>query len=175
GSGSPSASEDSICSSDSAFREAMRRKGLSVVDVEPDGNCLFRSVSHQIYGDVDRHVQVRKACVDHMQKHKSRFGMFVPEDFRDYLYKIRQPGVWGDDLEIRALEEMFDRPIEIFSSDAEDLRPMKIDFEASSLDGETAPIKLSYHGQSHYNSVRDVKMKYPLQPRRYCPRPSSKS
>lgn len=58
GSGSPSASEDSICSSDSAFREAMRRKGLSVVDVEPDGNCLFRSVSHQIYGDVDRHVQV---------------------------------------------------------------------------------------------------------------------
>lgn len=40
---------------------------------------------------------------------------------------------------------------------------------APQLDGETAPIKLSYHGQSHYNSVRDVKMKYPLQPRRYCP------
>lgn len=59
GGGSPSNSEDSLCSSDSVFREAMRRKGLPVVDVEPDGNCLFRSVSHQIYGDVDRHAQVR--------------------------------------------------------------------------------------------------------------------
>ena len=45
--------------------------------------------------------QVRKACVDHMSKHVARFGVFVAEDFRDYLYRISQPGVWGDDLEIR--------------------------------------------------------------------------
>lgn len=30
-----------------------------------------------------------------------------------------------------------------------------------------APIKLSYHGQSHYNSVRDYSLRYPLHPRRY--------
>ncbi len=72
-----------------------------MVDVEPDGNCLFRSVSHQIYGDAERHYLVRKACVEHMSKHRTRFGVFVAEDFRDYLYRIRQPGVWGDDLEIR--------------------------------------------------------------------------
>lgn len=34
---------------------------------------------------------------------------------------------------IRALEELFDRPIEIYSSEAEDLRPMKIDFDASGV------------------------------------------
>lgn len=33
----------------------------------------------------------------------------------------------------RALEELFDRPIEIYSSEAEDLRPMKIDFDASEV------------------------------------------
>ncbi|CAB1106592.1 unnamed protein product [Ectocarpus sp. CCAP 1310/34] len=149
-----------------AFREAMRRTGLSVVDVEPDGNCLFRSVSHQIYGDADRHYPVRKACVEHMYRHRARFGVFVAEDFRDYLFRIRQPGVWGDDLEIRALEEMFDRPIEIYSSESEGLQPMKIDFDASGLDMGMAPIKLSYHGQSHYNSVRDFSLRYPLHPRR---------
>lgn len=47
--------------------------------------------------------KVRKACVEHMSKHKSRFGVFVAEDFREYLCRIRQPGVWGDDLEIRYL------------------------------------------------------------------------
>lgn len=86
---------------DAVFRDAMRRKGLTVVDVEPDGNCLFRSVSHQIYGDAERHFTVRRMCVDHMSKHRARFGVFVAEDFRDYLYRIRQTGVWGDDLEIR--------------------------------------------------------------------------
>eukprot|EP00752_Nemacystus_decipiens_P004577 g4177.t1 len=163
---SPTGSGDSEASADAMFRDAMRRKGLSVVDVEPDGNCLFRSVSHQIFGDVERHYPVRKACVDHMSRHRARFGVFVAEDFRDYLYRIRQPGVWGDDLEIRALEELFDRPIEIYSSEGEDLRPMKIDFDASGLDMKVSPIKLSYHGQSHYNSVRDHSLKYPLQPRR---------
>ncbi|CAN0315479.1 unnamed protein product, partial [Hapterophycus canaliculatus] len=108
-------------------------KGLTVADVEPDGNCLFRSVSHQIYGDADRHYSVRRACVEHMSKHEARFGVFVAENFRDYLYRIRQPGVWGDDLEIRALEELFDRPIEIYSSEGEHLRPMKIDFDASGV------------------------------------------
>lgn len=40
----------------------------------------------------------------------------------------------------RALEELFDRPIEIYSAEGEDLRPMKIDFDASGVslrrDGE---------------------------------------
>lgn len=34
------------------------------------------------------------------------------------------------------------------------------------LDMKVSPIKLSYHGQSHYNSVRDHSLRYPLQPRR---------
>lgn len=64
-SSSPASSEiDSVGSSDSQFREAMRRKGLSIIDVEPDGNCLFRSVSHQIYGDADRHNQVIQSGVE---------------------------------------------------------------------------------------------------------------
>ncbi|CAM9519251.1 unnamed protein product, partial [Discosporangium mesarthrocarpum] len=164
--GSPVGSQDSQASSDSFFREAMRNKGLVVVDMESDGNCLFRSVSHQIYGDVERHHQVRRLCVEHMAKHKSRFGVFVAEDFRDYLRRIRQPCVWGDDLEIRALEELYDRPIEIYSSEAGDLKPMKIDFHASAVDLDMTPIKLSYHGQSHYNSVLDRCLWYPLQPRK---------
>lgn len=53
--GSPSLSDDSAASADCHFREAMRRKGLLVVDVEPDGNCLFRSVSYQIFGDAEKH------------------------------------------------------------------------------------------------------------------------
>lgn len=52
-------SHDSEAALDAAFREAMRRNGLSVIDMEPDGNCLFRSISHQLYGDVELHHEVR--------------------------------------------------------------------------------------------------------------------
>lgn len=170
GEGSSLARAGNFYTSDDAFRIAMKRKGLAIVDVEPDGNCLFRSVSHQIYGHADNHKDVRRACVEHMKRYRERFQTFVAEDFSEYLKRMKQQCVWGDDVEIRALEELFDRPIEIYVPDREDLKPMKTDFEASCVgDGElvdAVPMKLSYHGQSHYNSVWDMRQEYPLQPRK---------
>ncbi|KAG5191127.1 hypothetical protein JKP88DRAFT_204997 [Tribonema minus] len=145
--------------------------------MEPDGNCLYRAVSDQIYGNCDNHLYVRKACVDHMSAHRTRFGTFVAGDFAAYLRRARQPGVWGDDLEIRALEEVFDRPVRIYAAEDPRARPMKMDFEHALEGGgeggaggggggrRVAPITLSYHGHSHYNSVRDARLVYPLQPR----------
>ena len=51
-----------------------------------------------------------------MTLHKRRFCTFVAEDFSRYLRRMRKPGVWGDDLEIRALEECFDRYNQLFIS-----------------------------------------------------------
>lgn len=38
-----------------------------MVPVEGDGNCLFRSVSHQVYGDDRYHGLVRARCMDYME------------------------------------------------------------------------------------------------------------
>ena len=32
----------------------------------PDGNCLFRAVADQVYGDPEMHADVRHLCVDYM-------------------------------------------------------------------------------------------------------------
>lgn len=34
--------------------------------VAGDGNCMFRSVADQIYGDEDMHEQIRACCLDYM-------------------------------------------------------------------------------------------------------------
>lgn len=49
------------------YGRALGSKGLRVVPVEGDGNCLFRSVSHQVYGDDSHHRLVRARCMDYME------------------------------------------------------------------------------------------------------------
>ena len=46
----------------------MDLEGLPIIDVEPDGNCLFRAVSHQVYGDAESHL---KASAVEKEKEKT--------------------------------------------------------------------------------------------------------
>ena len=49
-----------------SFIKTMKERGLEVVEQEGDGNCLFRAVSLQVYGDTDSHMDVRRRCLDFM-------------------------------------------------------------------------------------------------------------
>ena len=74
-------------------------------------------------------------------------------------------GVWGDDIELQAMSEVYDRPIEIYAYRAE---PMRTFHEEQNGQGNLKePIRLSYHGNEHYNSV----IKYQKTPddKRYIP------
>lgn len=157
--------DTSLMAASLTFRDRMRERGLIVVDVQGDGNCLFRAVCDQMYSSDRRHVELRRRCIDHMRKHKNRFAVFCVDNFDDYLQRMSRPGEWADDLEIRALEELFDRPIQIFRAESYDLEPMKTHFDEEELVKDVVPIKLSYHGRSHYNSVHDVRHPVPLPPR----------
>ena len=50
----------------SEFELALRKRGLELVEQDGDGNCLFRAVSYQVYGDANSHLDVRKRCMDFM-------------------------------------------------------------------------------------------------------------
>ena len=48
------------------FLVALKKRGLELREQEGDGNCLFRAVSLQVYGDPSMHEDVRKQCLDFM-------------------------------------------------------------------------------------------------------------
>ncbi|KAJ1422193.1 hypothetical protein B484DRAFT_308075, partial [Ochromonadaceae sp. CCMP2298] len=76
---------------------------LRVVPVSGDGNCLFRAVAHQVYGDEELHGMVRAKCVDYMECAAAFFSQFVEggaDMFPHYLAAKRTDGCWGDDPEI---------------------------------------------------------------------------
>ena len=47
--------------------------GLQAIDDGGAGDCFFRSLSHQLYGNNNHHMQVCSAGVQYMRDHQERF------------------------------------------------------------------------------------------------------
>nr|CCA28003.1 conserved hypothetical protein [Albugo laibachii Nc14] len=91
------------------YPESLLQHNLKLLTVNSDGNCLFRSVSHQVYENNKYHEAVRRYCVDYMESEKDYFEPYLMgnmDDFLRYLNHKRKNGVRGDDTEIQALCEL---------------------------------------------------------------------
>eukprot|EP00980_Cylindrotheca_fusiformis_P006360 scaffold1356_cov123-Cylindrotheca_fusiformis.AAC.41 len=138
---------------DSTFVVALQKNGLEIREQAGDGNCLFRAVSLQVYGDPSMHTDVRKQCMDFMDRDKEHFSQFVTgEPFDQYIERKRNDGVHGNNPEIQAISELFNRPVEVFCPE-NGATPLNI-FHAE-YKTDDAPIRLSYHDGNHYNAVVD--------------------
>lgn len=51
-----------------AWQVALRAKGWELRRQDGDGNCLFRAISQQIYGDPGMHGDIRRQCLEFMRK-----------------------------------------------------------------------------------------------------------
>ncbi|GAB2285564.1 OVARIAN TUMOR DOMAIN-containing deubiquitinating enzyme 6 [Dionaea muscipula] len=127
-----------------------RAKGLEVRRMLEDGNCLFRAVADQVYGDSEAYDLARQMCIDYMERERDHFSQFITEGFMSYCKRKRRDKVYGNNVEIQALSEMYNRPIHIFSYGTE---PINIFHGSYSTD--SPPIRLSFHHGNHYNSLVD--------------------
>lgn len=137
----------------SQYQDALKKRGLEMVEQEGDGNCLFRAVSLQVYGDPNNHAEVRKRCMDFMAKNEEHFAQFIPDEpFPQYVGRKRILGVHGNNPEIQAFSELFNRPIEIYEpqNGGNPINIFQGDYKTSD-----DPIRLSYHDGNHYNAIID--------------------
>ncbi|CAM6066575.1 unnamed protein product [Sphagnum tenellum] len=133
------------------FENELRRvKSLEVRWMAEDGNCLFRAVADQVYGDAEMYSETRQLCIDYMEKERDHFSHFVTESFTAYCKRKRRDKVYGNNLEIQAMAEMYNRPIHIYSYSTE-----PINIFHGSYETDLPPIRLSYHRSNHYNSLLD--------------------
>lgn len=132
------------------FEKKLRKKGLTIKNMGEDGACLFRAVADQVYGDQEMHRALRKLCMDYMAKNSDYYSQYVTEDFDKYVERKRCDHIHGNHIEMQALSEMFNRPIEVYHYSSE---PINIFHGMQKTDNE--PIRLSYHRNVHYNSIVD--------------------
>ena len=149
----------------------------------PDGNCFFRSVALQVYGDAEKHSQVRIDCVVFFKSHRNEFeaivaampkvkrscsiDLTVAQRFDLYIDNISTPCTsqnngrekWGGHLEALALQEIHHRRLDIFIGNNQ----VKIHLSSdSSLCQKREPIRLSYSGGCHYDSILREGVLFPL-------------
>ncbi|ESN96632.1 hypothetical protein HELRODRAFT_68163 [Helobdella robusta] len=126
------------------------KRGYIIKRMGEDGACLFRAVADQVYGDQEMHSIVRQNCVDYMAKNGDFFKQFVTEDFTSYLNRKRLDSCHGNNIEMQALCELYNRPIEVYQMSLEPINTFHATYET-----DNEPIRLSYHNNVHYNSVVD--------------------
>ena len=88
----------------------------------PDGNCMFRSVAHQLIGDAEQHDQLRHATVIFAAQNGEVLKGYLPQgdgngttSLQHHLEKMHNLGCWGTDFELRAMALMLNLPIYVLT------------------------------------------------------------
>nr|KAI8761933.1 OTU domain-containing protein 6B-like [Biomphalaria glabrata] len=144
------------------IKAILKERGLALYEIAADGNCLYNAINHQLSS---RNIQstneeLRKKTADYMRSHRDDFlpfltnpdtgDMLTEEEFESYCHKTAHSPMWGGQVELRALSEVLQTPVEVLQAD---IQPIVI--------GETLaekPLTVVYHRHvyrlgEHYNSV----------------------
>jgi len=149
------------------MKERLKPQGLTVHEVEADGNCLFRACEHQLSllneakcdEDFLSHTKLREQTGEVLAKHfedympyllKDDGTLMSKEEYKKYCEKIGTTSAWGGQAEIAALTRLLGRQIIVHSAFADDIK--------MGVPKDLPPLRISYHKHyyslgAHYNSV----------------------
>ena len=91
--------------------------GLRPVDAGGEGDCFFRAVSHQLYGDHNHHLLIRRAGVQYLSNNPERFVESNTEhSWNEYINNMSMHGTWCDVLFAQAVADCQNVAIHIIES-----------------------------------------------------------
>lgn len=140
---------------DDDFRTKLQQQGHTINEMIADGNCLFRSLSDQLYNDRgNRHDVVRQEVCNYLDENEDEFSVFLifedeedVQEFDKYVGKMREDGEWGGNVELVAAARLYSRSFTIFSPSG------AFSIESGNEEESGDNIMLSYHDNGHYNSI----------------------
>ena len=93
----------------SLLNNRFNKIGFQPLDVGGLGDCFFRAISHQLYGDPNGHVYIRMSGVEYMKDNPERFIESNTENcWMEYLSNMAKQGTWADALIIQGCLEISD-------------------------------------------------------------------
>ena len=124
---------------------------LRPLDVGGGGDCFFRVVSQQLYGDLSHHLDIRAAGIAYMRDNPERFIERNTDYSRgQYLNSMSIQGTWCDGLIIQAVADQLNLRIVIAESN-EHFAEYNIIRAVTPL--QPTDIYLGHLGEYHYLST----------------------
>ena len=92
-------------------------QGRRLDRVQADGNCLFRSLSKQLFNDEKYHCELRKMLIGYAESIPELISGWAIEglSLQEHLRRMKIPKEWGSKLEIVAAATMFRKTIYVAS------------------------------------------------------------
>ena len=129
--------------------QRLKAYGLQEKTIKGDGNCQFRSLSDQLFGTPDRHVEVRRMVIAQLMRNADDYSVFVPDDYSDYVRKMSKDGEWGDHLTLQAASDVYGRRICVLSTYEKNFL---IEITPKNMRNPRV-LWLSFWAEVHYNSI----------------------
>nr|XP_058970584.1 OTU domain-containing protein DDB_G0284757-like [Pocillopora verrucosa] len=127
--------------------------GLRPLDVGGAGDCFFRAVSHQLYGDPCHHLHVRQTGSDYLRANPERFiESNTQNSWNEYLTNMSLQGTWCDALIVQAVAESHYLRIHIIESH-ENFGHTTIVQPVQLLEEPVTSIYLGHVSEVHYVST----------------------
>eukprot|EP01121_Diplochlamys_sp_Union-15-3_P000415 TRINITY_DN10388_c0_g1_i1.p1 TRINITY_DN10388_c0_g1~~TRINITY_DN10388_c0_g1_i1.p1 ORF type:complete len:319 (+),score=70.29 TRINITY_DN10388_c0_g1_i1:55-957(+) len=102
------------------LKEKLSKLKLTIKHVAPDGNCLYNAIVDQLKRENISYTckSLRYLAADYILLHRDEFVPFMdgPESIEVYCENLKNTSVWGGQLELQALTNVVQRPINVYSA-----------------------------------------------------------
>ncbi|KAG9292306.1 hypothetical protein G9A89_009118 [Geosiphon pyriformis] len=141
----------------------LKQHGLYCKDIVGDGNCLFRSLSDQYYGNPKQHPKIRLEVCEYLEAHRDHFQYFVEDDvpFDDHIVLMKQQGTYGGNMELVGFAQLHRVDIKVYQPGrvyvikGEDIFNGREEI-IPDFNTEKETLHIAYHSWEHYSSVRNI-------------------
>ena len=129
----------------------MKLLGFQLYKIPKLGNCLFETFSHQVYGHIEAHLEMRAEAMKYIKEHHNYFlyslGKFP--NVEAYCKHYGKPTVYGGYNEIIALCKVYKIEFVLHQTD---VKPYSEQINGPQQHSNV--VRLCYHkDQKHYNSI----------------------
>ena len=108
--------ETAISTGKSLLHQRLHHLQLREVPMASDGNCQFRSLSHQLFGSHVYHEVLRHRIVQFLRENADLYQWFIDEDFGAYCNRMDRPSEWGDETTLAACAALFRVRVHLLSN-----------------------------------------------------------
>ena len=73
---------------------------FNITEEEPDGICLFLTLSRGCFESPEFHGEIRESIWDYILHNNQRSANHLPQEANEYVQKMLEDGEWGGEPEI---------------------------------------------------------------------------